>query len=500
LIVQNDGKLKSIVTSYDTSVYFRRRAEDIMYVEDIESAIKDFVRIAFTHLDDNDRHTLDEVIAELMSSDNKKKLQSALRHYLGRIGAGFDQDLFEEVFARHFGGKHSTRSFDDLTLFEYIQLMTHKSKWAAFKSAFQLEADAVRNLLNAVRETRNALAHFHGEISPAQREQLRFCAKWLERSRQAILDAFQVKSSTTEIQEEIVREQPQTAPELSGDEVPPTEENIAPDDSRYARLAIWLQQRPLEPEKIPLTFKQIEDILGEELPISARQHRSWWANDSVGHVQSQQWLEVGWRVSSVSITDERVTFTRIRDREKMYIDFYSPLLPKLARAAQFPLREASPDGLSWILLGRVPNLTPLEVTSWQMKGLLPETIAAVGFLGYSFARKGRFRTECYIDCGDKERNKALFDKLCLRKSTIQAALEDVSGSLEWERIDDKRASRIALYHKGAITDSAEELARLREWAVDAMVTFQKVIDHQVKEILLHQQMKEEVEQRVDEAL
>jgi hypothetical protein len=369
LIVQNDGKLKSIVTSYDTSVYFRRRAEDIMYVEDIESAIKDFVRIAFTHLDDNDRHTLDEVIAELMSSDNKKKLQSALRHYLGRIGAGFD-----------------------------------------------------------------------------------------------------------------------------------TEENIAPDDSRYARLAIWLQQRPLEPEKIPLTFKQIEDILGEELPISARQHRSWWANDSVGHVQSQQWLEVGWRVSSVSITDERVTFTRIRDREKMYIDFYSPLLPKLARAAQFPLREASPDGLSWILLGRVPNLTPLEVTSWQMKGLLPETIAAVGFLGYSFARKGRFRTECYIDCGDKERNKALFDKLCLRKSTIQAALEDVSGSLEWERIDDKRASRIALYHKGAITDSAEELARLREWAVDAMVTFQKVIDHQVKEILLHQQMKEEVEQRVDEAL
>ena len=43
LIVRNDGMLESIVTSYDTTEYFRRRAEDMMFIEDIESTIKDFM-------------------------------------------------------------------------------------------------------------------------------------------------------------------------------------------------------------------------------------------------------------------------------------------------------------------------------------------------------------------------------------------------------------------------------------------------------------------------
>jgi predicted transcriptional regulator len=504
LIVQNDDTLKSIVTSYDTTEYFRRRAEDIMYVEDIESTVKDFIRIAFNHTDDIDQHTLNKAIAELMGSDNYKKFQSALKHYLSRADqnkASFDQDLFEEVFAKHFVGKNSAKLFDELTLYEYIQLLSHKSKWPAFKSIFQLEVDAVRNLLNGVRETRNALAHFHGEISPSQREQLHFCAGWLEQRRTAVAEAFQANPPATEVQEEAVLMQPpETIPEPLIDKVLLTEENATPNDSRYAPLAIWLQQQPLKPEKLLLTFKQIEEILGEELPTSARQHRSWWANDSVGHVQSQQWLEVGWRVSSISITDERVTFTRIKDREKMYIDFYSELLPKLAKAAEFPIRDASPDGLSWILLGRVPNLTPFEAMSWQLEGLPPDANSVAGFLGYSFARHRRFRTEFYLDSGDKERNKSLYDKLYSRKSTIQAALEGIPGSLEWERIDDKRASRIALYHKGTITDRAEELAQLRRWAVDAMVKFQKVIDQQIREVLLHQQIKEAVEQQGNEVL
>jgi hypothetical protein len=366
--------------------------------------------------------------------------------------------------------------------------MLHKSKWPVFNSAFQLRDDAMRNLLNGVRETRNALAHFHGEISPTQREQLHFCAEWLEQCRTMVSEVFQINPLATDVQQEAVLAQPpETIPEQPVDEVFLTEETATPTDSRYAPLAIWLQQQPLKPEKILLTFKQIEEILGEELPTSARQHRSWWANDSVGHVQSQQWLEIGWRVSSISITDERVTFTRIKDREKMYIDFYSELLPMLAKAAEFPIRDASPDGLSWILLGRVPSLDPFEAMAWQIKGVVPDTNSSAGFLGYSFARHGRFRTEFYLDSGNKERNKDLYDKLYVHKSTIQAALEGVPGSLEWERIDGRRASRIALYHKGAITDGAEEVALLRKWAVDAMIKFQKVIDQQVREVLLKRQ-------------
>lgn len=490
LIVQNDGTLKSIVTSYDTTEYFRRRAEDIMYVEDIESTVKDFIRVAFNHTDDTDQHTLNKTIAEVINSDDHKKLQGALMHYLNRMMPGkasIDQDVFEEVFTKHFSAKSSTKSFDDLTLSEYIQLILHKSKWTAFNSVFQLRIEAMRHLLNGVRETRNALAHFHGEISAAQREQLHFCAEWLEQCRTAVSVVFQITPIATEIpQEAVLAQPPETIPEPPTDEIFLTEEIAAPTDSRYAPLAIWLQQQPLKPERLPLTFKQIEEILDEALPTSARQHRSWWANDSVGHVQSQQWLEVGWRVSNISITDERVTFTRIKDREKMYIDFYSELIPKLAKVAEFPIRDASPDGLNWIILGRVPDLTPTELMARQLEGLIPDTNVFAGFLGYSFARHRRFRTEFYLDTGNKERNKDLYDKLYARRSTVHAALEGISGSLEWERIDDKRASRIALYHKGAITDSAEELALLRKWAVEAMIKFQKVIDQQVKDVLLQQ--------------
>jgi CBS domain-containing protein len=47
LIVNAEGSLIGIVTSYDTTEYFRRRVEDMMYVEDIESTLKDFIRAGF---------------------------------------------------------------------------------------------------------------------------------------------------------------------------------------------------------------------------------------------------------------------------------------------------------------------------------------------------------------------------------------------------------------------------------------------------------------------
>jgi len=470
LIANAEGTLIGIVTSYDTTEYFRRRAEDMMYVEDIESTLKDFIRAAFNITDDTDQEALTVVITEVADSDLRKKFQGALKHYLNRLDKGnivVDQNLAEEIFTKHFTSKETTKSLDNLTLHDYTQLLLHKNTWPHFISIFQLKAEAIRNLLNGVRETRNDLAHFHDEISPNQRNQLHFCAEWLEYHRLAVLDAFQANSDVAELKPTEVSP-PITSPilEPSAEEIVPVEETLGPDDSRYAPLAIWLQQQSPRQEKIPLNFKQIEEIIGEELPSSARQHRSWWANDSVGHVQSQQWLDVGWRVSNIAISEEKVIFTRIKEREKAYIDFYSGLLQDLNKVAQFHIRQVSPDGLSWANIARAPG-----------------TGAQAGFLGFSFARHGRFRVEFYIDSGDKEENKRLFDKLYLRKHEIQAELEGIPGSLEWERIDDKRASRIALYRDGAITDTSEKLAQLRAWAVNAMNKFHRVIDHHVGEAL-----------------
>jgi len=474
LIVDSEHRLTGIVTSYDTTEYFRRRAEDMMYSEDIETMLRDFINAYFSEeTGEIDELARDKAIAEITPSnqDLLKPFQKALAFYLELKGENPSKtisDWAEQAFTKYLYSKESPKPFDKLTLNHYIELFLHQSRWSRYSSIFSFERKKIYSLLDEARKTRNDAAHFRSEeITSAQREQLKICRDWLARHESAVLNEFQSKDTGIELKQ-IAASLPisYTISEVSADEVIPTEEVLSSSDSRYAPLALRLQEQPLDYSKIQLTFNQIEEIIGEELPSSARQHRSWWANDSVGHVQSQQWLEVGWRVSSINMAEEIVIFTRIKNREKAYIDFYSVLLPKLTNAAQFRVRQASPDGLNWIIIGRVPN-----------------TGSQAGFLGYSFARHGRFRTEFYIDFGDKEKNKNLYDKLFSRKDLIQVELEGVPGSLEWERIDDKRASRIALYHKGAITDSPEYLVSLSEWAVDAMIKFQRVMERHISEIL-----------------
>jgi len=75
-----------------------------------------------------------------------------------------------------------------------------------------------------------------------------------------------------------------------------------------------------------------------------------------------------------------------------------------------------------------------------------------------FAQGGKARTELYIDVGDGEKNKALFDWLYEQRDEIHYKL---GKKLEWERLDDKRASRIAVYRDGSIQSSEEELIDIK---------------------------------------
>ncbi|WP_201390077.1 DUF4268 domain-containing protein [Ktedonobacter sp. SOSP1-85] len=207
-------------------------------------------------------------------------------------------------------------------------------------------------------------------------------------------------------------------------------------------------------------------MTGSELPAAARQHRSWWANDSVAHIQSQQWLDVDWRVSRINMAEEIATFTRIEERGKLYIHFFSKLLQAL-QARRLPTKRIpSPDGTNWM--------------TWKW---VPEEGSPITSLVFSFARYGRFRVELYIDTGDKERNKHLFDTLYEQREVIKVELGELADALEWDRMDDKRGSRIALYHSGAITDPEDHLALLQEWAVEAMGHFQPTMTKHVLESL-----------------
>jgi hypothetical protein len=90
----------------------------------------------------------------------------------------------------------------------------------------------------------------------------------------------------------------------------------------------------------------------------------------------------------------------------------------------------------------------------------------------SFAQGGRIRAEAYIDRGDADRNKALFDDLAEQREAIE---REFKGPLTWERLDDRRASRVAVYRDGTIDSSDEELSEIRAWTIDTLLRLKQVI-------------------------
>ncbi len=423
--------LMGIVTSYDTAEYFRDRTEDLMRVEDIELMVKEFIKSAY--FDQN---------GEL----NEDKLNSAVAQV-----TSYKKQSEKQL------------SFADLTLADYISLLFFKDTWVVVELVFGVQKTFVSELLNGVREIRNALAHFRGNISAEQRDKLKFGAEWLTRC----YEEYQAKLERERIERKLARFDAQKE-SLATIEVTPTatsSTSSSPTDfllieaptgeGRYAPLADWLQSQPGGIDEVKLSFEKIEEIIGGPLPNSAYEHRAWWANDSQEHPQSKLWLEVGWRTNYLNRTEKQVTFVRIHEREKAYIEFFSKLLAELREKADFPIKQISADGTNWVVCQTITS-----------PGLV------VAQFNYSFARGKRFRVELYIDTSNKETTKQAFDRIYVQRS----ALENVLGELSWERIDEKRASRIAVYHAGAITDDDEQLTALRGWAVEKMIALYKTLE------------------------
>ncbi|WP_306142519.1 hypothetical protein [Roseibium sp. MMSF_3412] len=57
---------------------------------------------------------------------------------------------------------------------------------------------------------------------------------------------------------------------------------------------------------------ELEDILGTNLPKSAREHRTWWANSGGSLVHQNSWLDAGWRVERTDLMRDVIVFRRLR--------------------------------------------------------------------------------------------------------------------------------------------------------------------------------------------
>ena len=86
--------------------------------------------------------------------------------------------------------------------------------------------------------------------------------------------------------------------------------------------------------------------------------------------------------------------------------------------------------------------------------------------------------ELYID-SDVERNKRAFDQLEAQKEVIESKLE----ALEWERLDHRKASRIAIRRPGSIDNDQETLDEIRLWMIERLLAFKHVFGPRLAELV-----------------
>ena len=100
--------------------------------------------------------------------------------------------------------------------------------------------------------------------------------------------------------------------------------------------------------------------------------------------------------------------------------------------------------------------------------------------GANFTAHGRARVELYIDSTDRERNKGAFDRLEQQKEVFESELKT---GLEWERLENRRASRISILRPGSIDDNQETLEEIRQWMVDRLLAFRRVFGPRLPELV-----------------
>lgn len=109
----------------------------------------------------------------------------------------------------------------------------------------------------------------------------------------------------------------------------------------------------------------------------------------------------------------------------------------------------------------------IRIPSKQSANWLSFASGPFGYWAISVTQDRRIRLEAYLDSGDQERNKRLFDHA---RSSIAAPL---GLEISWERLDAKRASRIACsYDEVPPFDDASRLDA-RQWTVS---TFSSLYD------------------------
>lgn len=139
---------------------------------------------------------------------------------------------------------------------------------------------------------------------------------------------------------------------------------------------------------VTLTFAEIEALLGETLPSSARSKRGWWSNRSKGALQASAWMAAGYLVDAIDLDSEQVIFTK--PPEVYQVQSINDTLQwngELIRALRLHM------GLSQADMAKTLGVRQQTVSEWE-KGVYTPTRASSKHLTL-VAEKAAFRYEVY---------------------------------------------------------------------------------------------------------
>ncbi len=379
-----------IPNHYDTANFFRNLTEGLILVEDIEVNLRQRIEDAFP--DDEARSVA---------------VQKALHHYEKSLGQPMP-------------------AFEQMTFGDCINLVTNKSNWEYFDD--QLGPRKLFHLyMEQVRDIRNQLAHFRGRVDAVQYDLLRRVREWLASRPRTVKPATMT----------VVAESPALYV-------------VGKTEGKYGPLYDWLNDLSSQAhsgQRLGKSFGELEELLDDKLPNSAREHRAWWANDLSSGRHSHAWMGAGWKVDNVDFTAESVTF--IRTDSVRYTVFFDDLLGRLQKVRPGVTRATKTYPTNW----------------WNFGG------GRSGFsFGWAFGQQKKFRTELYIDTGNQEVNKKYYDILFNDMKNIEA---EFGGTLNWDRLNEHQASRIFLLTPGSISDSPERVEEIKAWGLQTLL---KLVD------------------------
>lgn len=154
--------------------------------------------------------------------------------------------------------------------------------------------------------------------------------------------------------------------------------------SKYQPLLEYLRRS--DRAQVILTFAEIESMMQEALPDSARSKRAWWSNRRKGALQAIAWMDAGYLVTNVDFAQAQVTFTKPPDVYKVQtVDGTVQWNGELVKA----LRQHM--GLTQSAFARQLGVRQQTVSEWE-KGIYTPTRASSNYLTL-VAEKAAFEYE-----------------------------------------------------------------------------------------------------------